>query len=281
MIENESSVISDIVKIYFDVKLATNNGTFFDGVGLLCDKLERQSIDCILHKYLQEQNFSRFFFLAYYLDPRFLADKRIEENEELISQVYDTLFSYANALGCVSKEDEDREQLVDSLDQFRNGDKLYGTQLLKCPKSPTKFWKHLRRFPASAKLAYCATRLLSISTRSMLLAAPPSDKCTSSLQRRLLTLNDLEVDTKATEKILPVKSYLMSHCEQIPNFDEEDKHEVDGKPDSSTNGVEASSGSDSISTIISNVITSLDQYSQTIAQPFTSTDLSTLIQTST
>lgn len=278
LIENESTVISDIIKIYFDVKLAINTNNYFDGINMLCDKTERQSIDCILHNYLQEQNFSRFFFLAYYLDPRYRDDKRIDESEELIAQVYDTLFSYANALGCVSSKEEDREKLVDSLDEFRNGVKLYGMQLLKCPKSPTKFWKHLGRFPGSQKLAFCASRLLSISTRSMLLTAPLNDKCTSSLNQKILNENQFEFESKATEKVLPIKSYLLSHCEPIPNFDEGDK--VEGKTTDSSNGVECSLSNGSISDIISNVITSLDQSSLIIAQPFSPNDLSRLLQSS-
>lgn len=289
LIENESTVISDIIQIYFDVKLTINNNHFFDGISSLCDKTERQSIDCILHNYLQEQNFSRFFFLAYYLDPRYRSDKRIEENEDLIAQVYDTLFSYANALGCVNNETEDREKLADSLDEFRSGSKLYGMQLLKCPKSPIKFWKHLRRFPASAKLAYCATRLLSILTRSMLLAAPVNDKCTSTLYNRIITVpNEIDLDPKTAEKILPVKSYLMSQTETIPTLDDGTNDNTSSPSTTATNNnnddgdtkakhFTSSSNDGNISNIISNVIQSLNQYSLIIAQPFSNQDLSCLL----
>ena len=245
---------------------------------MFCDRIERQSIDCILSNYLQEQNLSRFFFLAYYLDPRFCADKRIEENEELIAQVYDTLFSYAAALGCVNKKEEDRDKLVDSLDKFRNEDKMYGTQLLKQPKSPIKFWKYLSRFPACSKLAYCASRLLSISTKSMLLTKSLNEKCISiSHNQTILTSNHL--DSKTNEKLLPIRSYLLSTCKQITNCIE-DKHENGKAPIDNANIKLDSSLSNDMSDIISNVITSLDQSLLIIAQPFTSSDLSSLVESS-
>ncbi|UXI19277.1 Dihydrolipoyllysine-residue acetyltransferase component of pyruvate dehydrogenase complex [Sarcoptes scabiei] len=214
-IENESVVISDIIKIYFDLKSTISESKFFNGIGDLCGKLERQTIDSIIHDHLQEQNFSRYYFLAYYLDPRFRDDYQIESNEELTAQVYDALFNYANTLGCVNNDDEDREKLMVSLEEFRNGDKLYGMQLLKCPKSPSKFWKHLRRFPGTSKLSYCASRLLSISARSMLLRTPSMDHSTKWLQEKVLkklsTDDTIGTDrTTILEKILPIKSYLQS-----------------------------------------------------------------------
>lgn len=281
-------MISDIVKIYFDIKLTINNNNFFKDINLICDKMERQAIDSVLNKYLQEQNFSRYFFLSYYLDPRFRDDKRIEENEELIAQVYDALFCYANALGCVSSEEEDREKLLDSLDQFRNSDKLYGMQLLKCPKSPVKFWKHLLRFPGSAKLAYCASRLLSISTRSMLLAAPSDDPCTSSLYQRILNHNENEIDLIDMEKVLPVKSYLLSRCQKAntneegleESFENGTVNENGGSCGDAKRSVTKNTTTTNINNIITNVINSLDQYSTIIAQPLTSDDLSCLVQPS-
>lgn len=288
MIENESTVISDIIKIYYDVKLAINNNNFFNGIQNVCDKTERQTIDSILHGYLNEQNLSRYYFLAYYLDPRFREDRRIEENEELTAQVYDALFTYAQALGCVNNEEEDREKLVDSLEEFRNGDKLYGMQLLKCPKSPSKFWKHLRRFPGSAKLAYCASRLLSISTRSMLMTTSPSDDpCVRSLCDRIINhhrrqndndTNELDHDCQmACEKLLPIKSYLLSSSQKMPAIlidgDGGDVGVID--KNISNNGKSSGQLNSNISQIIFNVIASLDQYRSFIAQPFSTRDLST------
>lgn len=270
--------------------MTINNNHFFDGINVFCDKTERQAIDSILHRYLQEQNFSRYYFLAYYLDPRFREDKRIEENEELTAQVYDALFCYATALGFVTDAEEDREKLVDSLDQFRNGDKLYGSQLLKCPKSPGKFWKHLLRFPSSSPLASCALRLLSISTRSMFLAAPPDDPCTNSLYQKILNYPDGgEFDSAAAvEKILPIKSYLLSRYQKLPVVAAEDdeKNGENGRNgdhhhgDSGSSVSSGSTGDCNISNLICNVITSLDQYSRMIAQPFSPSHLSSLIQPS-
>lgn len=301
MIENDSCVISDIVKIYFDVKQTITDGNLFDGVEI-CDKLERQSLDTLLHRYLQEANLGRYLYLAFYLDPRFRSDKRLEENEELISTVYDTLFSYATALGCVNnsgQEEEDREKLVDSLEEFRNGEKLYGTGLLKSPKSPVKYWKHLQRFPASAKLAYCASRLLSISTRALLLATPTEDDGTASLQKRLMTLGgdstSADFDPKAGEKLVHIKSYLKLQASEpsssLPNFDDDEGKNQQLMEASSAAAADLSSTSasaltagptsaDSISNILSNVITSLEHYSRTIAQPFTGAELARLTQTS-
>ena len=341
LIENDSCVISDIVKIYFDVKMTIgadcsclfegngssgSNSNGEQGVGGMSSaKLERQSLDVILHRYLQEGNLSRYLYLAFYLDPRFRSDKRLEENEELISAVYDTLFHYATALGCVvAGEEEDRERLVDALEEFRNGEKLYGTALLKSPKSPVKYWKHLQRFPASAKLAYCASRLLSISTRAMLIggggsgSSPPvADVSTASLQRRLLALDasnasSSDFEPKVGEKLLPVKSYLKlqlstasaeaAAAAAASHFDDEEGGRtgssglVSSQPNllsatdlsstaaptttsSSPSSSSTPSSPDSISNIIANVITSLDHYSRSSAQPFTGADLARLTQT--
>ncbi len=342
LIENDSCVISDIVKIYFDVKMtigadcsclfegngSSSNGEQGVGGGMSSAKLERQSLDVILHRYLQEGNLSRYLYLAFYLDPRFRSDKRLEENEELISAVYDTLFHYATALGCVvAGEEEDRERLVDALEEFRNGEKLYGTALLKSPKSPVKYWKHLQRFPASAKLAYCASRLLSISTRAMLIggggsgsgSSPPvADVSTASLQRRLLALDSntssADFEPKVGEKLLPIKSYLKLQLSTASaeaaaaaanHFDDEEGGTgssglVSSQPNllsatdlsstaaptstttttsSSPSSSSTPSSPDSISNIIANVITSLDHYSRSSAQPFTGADLARLTQT--
>lgn len=274
LIENDSRVISDIIKIYYDVKLAIDKNNFYNGIHTLCDKTEQEAIDSILNSYLQESNFSRFFFLAYYLDPRFKDDKRIETNEELMVQVYDALFCYANSLGCINNDqDEDREKLADNLYEFRNGDKLYGMQLLKCPKSPLKYWTHLRQFSSCKKLAYCAHRLLSISTRSMMLATNCDNKLSTSF------CSKIALPSEMVDKVLPIKSYLVLHSQKkktidlTVGYDEEDLVNAEGDVSPNNSLIKHISSTENISNIISNVISSLNQYSSIFAQPFTQQEL--------
>lgn len=107
---------------------------------------------------------TNYHYLAFYLDPRYREMKIIESDEGLISIVYQTLNSYAVYLGIINSA-EDSEELAESLDAFRTSSKVYGIPLL-IGRSPSKYWKHLKSFSSSSKLATIAHKLLSIPASS-------------------------------------------------------------------------------------------------------------------
>lgn len=223
------------------------------------------------------------------------------KNDDLITQIYDALFCYAKSLGCVNEDgadgggagdDNEKTVLVDSLDHFRTGDKLYGTPLLQTFSSPAKYWKHLSRFPTSAKLAHCASRLLSISTRSMMLVTPSTDAFVDSINKKIFNANTHNVHDlqQLSEKVLPIKSFLMSHPDNTNLGANKDVHEDDEAIDNFGSLRGGGGGEDrkrhqsngsnldeeDISRIITSVSSSLHQYSFVFVSPFSEHELTCL-----
>lgn len=205
-IQFESAVISDIIKILFELKASfQDNVKIMENMGLICDTDDsRADLDAVLGKYIQSENFSDYYYLAYYLDPRYKNDKNFVEDPEVKARVLSVLERYSNSLGCGLAPNE--PSLASFLDDFRGNIKIFRSSS-DSTKSPSGYWDDLHRYqiPGVTQLAYCARRLLSISTRALQLATQSSND--AGLQSTSGLSSD-KLDSHIFEQLLPIKDYL-------------------------------------------------------------------------
>jgi len=194
LLESDSSVISDVVKVFYDLKKVFEEQNLNNSVFL---KSEEKKVLTIFENRCEGKFVSNHHYLAFYLDPRYRDLKVIESDERLVAIVYKTLESYANALGLIECR-KDRDDLSDSIDNFRNSENLYAIPLL-AGRSPLKYWKHYKSFPKTAMLAKIGARLSSIP------ASSAGVERSFSTQKRIHTQVRNRLSDKNIDKIMRIQ----------------------------------------------------------------------------
>jgi hypothetical protein len=210
--ESESTVLSDVVHTYIEFKKVFEALNSTDSLLTLSEKLKAQST----YKTRCEGKFvSDYHYLAYFLDPRYRHSKLIESKEDLAKRVYELLLVYALGIGCIEGP-ADMAELADNVNHFRNSKGLYGLTLM-CGKNPASFWKNLKEFPSTLKLATIGSKLLTVP------ASSAGVERSFSTQKRIHSSERNRLSDKNVDKLMRIQWMLNKRLKEEKDLKERHK----------------------------------------------------------
>lgn len=160
MVESDEAVISDVVEVFYGLKNIITTDNLYPTVLSL---VEAKKAVKLLELRCSNKFITEYHSLANFLDPRYRG-KIIENDEEMVVIILQTLERYARSIGLLCC-DQDKDEIADSLADFRDGKKLFGCKMFST-KNPGKYWNRFKSYKSARRLAELSSRLLCIPASS-------------------------------------------------------------------------------------------------------------------